>query len=219
MYNLDPAKIKQLHQQDMHTSNIIDKCKLKVNDNTHYYLDEHGITYRKIREGPHLFHTIMVPNTSQPYILYESHTVLGLNGSTRICNFIRRHYYWKKLHQHCNIYVQLCPQYQQVNLKEPQNINLHLPIPQFPISFISMDFPGPYCKTEKGYQYLLTGIRMLTNYVFMIPIRSNITEEVTKVYLMSVYSTFRGSKHILSDRESKYTSKELTSLANTLGFI
>ena len=34
-------------------------------------------------------------------------------------------------------------------LKEPQYINLHLPIPQFPMSFISMDLLGPHHGTKK----------------------------------------------------------------------
>ena len=74
--------------------------------------------------------------------------------------------------------------------KIPQYINLPLQIPQFPMSFISMDLLGPYHETEKENQYALTVICMLTNYVLMIPIRSKSTVEVIKAYLMDVYSTF-----------------------------
>ena len=38
-------------------------------------------------------------------------------------------------------------------------------------------------------------------------------------YLTGVYSTFRGSKYILNDRGSKFTSKQFTWLAKELGFI
>ena len=70
-----------------------------------YHLDKHGIIYRKIRDGPNIFHISMVPNAFQPYNLYESHNAVGHNDSTRLYHFIRRHYYWKELHQHCNKYV------------------------------------------------------------------------------------------------------------------
>ena len=79
--------------------------------------------------------------------------------------------YWKKLHQHCNKYVWSCPECQQVTSKEPQHISLHILIPQFSMSFISLDLLDPYCETERGNQFALTVICMLTNYVFMIPIR------------------------------------------------
>ena len=96
------------------------------------------------------FHTIIVPHTLQPYILYESLNVLGHNGPIRLYNFIKRCCYWKKLCQHCNKYVRSCSECQQVTLKEAQYVNLHLPILQFPMSVISMDPLCPYYKTIKG---------------------------------------------------------------------
>ena len=105
IYNLYPTKIKQLKQQDIHISKLLINVNQRKLNKKPYCLDEHGITYRKKRDGPNIFHTIMVPNTLQPYILYESHNALGHNGSTRLHNFIRGHYYWKKLCQHCNKYV------------------------------------------------------------------------------------------------------------------
>ena len=86
-----------------------------------------------------------------------------------------------------------------MTLKDPQCINLHLPIPQFPMSFINMDLVSPYRETKNENQYTLTVICMLTNYVLMIPIRSKSTEKVIKAYLTGIYSIFGGNKYILSD--------------------
>ena len=60
--NLDPEKIKWLQQQDEYITKLIDKCKSTENDKIPYHLDEHGITYRKIRDGPNIFHAMMVSN-------------------------------------------------------------------------------------------------------------------------------------------------------------
>ena len=60
---------------------------------------------------------------------------------------------------------------------------------------------------------------MLTNYMFMMSIRSKSMEEVIKAYLTCVYSTFRDSKYIWSDRGSEFTSKQFKWLARELGFI
>ena len=67
--------IKQLQQQDGHITKITEKCKSKKNDKTSNYLDEHGITYRKIMDRPNIFHAIMVPNTLQAYIYYMKATM------------------------------------------------------------------------------------------------------------------------------------------------
>ena len=50
------------------------------------------------------------------------------------------------------------------------------------------------------------------------PIRSKNTEDIIKTYLTGVYSTFRGSKYILSDCRSEFTSKQFDFLAKELGF-
>ena len=60
---------------------------------------------------------------------------------------------------------------------------------------------------------------MLTNYVFMIPIKSKTTEDVINAYLKYVYATFGSSKYIHSDRGGEFFSKQFTWLANELGYI
>ena len=82
-----------------------------------------------------------------------------------------------------------------------------------------MDIVRPFKETENGNQYALMVICMLTNYIFMIPIRSKSTEYIIKAYLTGVYSIFRGSKYILSDCGSQFTSKQFDVLAKELGFI
>ena len=90
--NLDPEKQSSYNNMG-HITKITKICKSKKNEKIPYYLDEHGITYRKIRDGPNVFHAILVPNALQPFISYKSHSPLGHNDSTRLYHFIRRHYY------------------------------------------------------------------------------------------------------------------------------
>ena len=103
---------------------------------------------------------------------------------------------------------------QQVTLKGPQYINFY-----FQMSFISMDLVGPKRETKNGNQYALTVICMLTNYVFMIPLRSESTKDIIKPYHSGVYSSFGGSKYILSDHGSEFTGNQFAFLAKELGFI
>ena len=70
-----------------------------------------------------------------------------------------------------------------------------------------MDLLGPYNENENGNQYALTVICLLTNYVFMVPIKTKTTEDIITTYSKHVYSTFGGSKFILSDRGGGFSSK------------
>ena len=87
---------------------------------------------------------------------------IGYNGSTWLYNFIKRHYFWRKLHHHHSKYVRSCPECQQVALKELHSVDLHLPIPPFPTSFICMDILGQCHEKENGNQCTLTVICTLT---------------------------------------------------------
>ena len=60
---------------------------------------------------------------------------------------------------------------------------------------------------------------MLTNYVFMIPIKSKNNEGIIKAYLKDVYSTFRGSTYILSDRGGEFTSTDWDDKAHTAAIV
>ena len=53
----------------------------------------------------------------------------------------------------------------------------------------------------------------------MIHFKPKSTEEVIKIYLKDVYSTFRGSKYILSDRGHEVISKQFTWLDQELEFL
>ena len=79
-----------------------------------------------------------------------------------------------------------------------------------------MDLVGPYREIENCNQYALTVICILTKYVYMISLRSQSTEDIIKAYRTGVYITFRGSKYILSDGGSEFTSKQFDFLAKKL---
>ena len=136
-------KVKHLQQQDTHITEIATKCKSRKWNKTLYFLEEHGIIFWKIKDRSNIFHAIMVPQIMQTHFLYLSHTALGHNGPTRLYNHIKRHYYWRKLH------VRSCPECQQVTVKECHYVDFHLHIPQFPMSFISMDILGQFHETTK----------------------------------------------------------------------
>ena len=172
------TKVKQLQLHDTHIAEIAIKCKPYQLDKTLYFMDLHGIVCKKKKMDKKPFIAILV-QTLQCYILYENHNALRHNGSTHLYNFIKRHYYWKRLHQHFNKYVRSCPECQQVNLKECPYIGLHLPT----LEFCSMDILGQYCETESRNQSTLTVMCMLTNFVFMISIRSKTMKEVITAYL------------------------------------
>ena len=90
----------------------------------------------------------------------------------------------------------------------------------FPMQFISMDLIGEFHPpTGRKQTYALTVICMLTGYVFCVPLKNKIAEEVTQAYIDNVYSKFGGSLNILSDNGTEFKNKVFEQVAKELGVV
>ena len=94
-----------------------------------------------------------------------------------------------------------------------------MPISRIPMETICMDLIGPLPETSSGNKFALTAICLLTNYVFMVPIPNKTTQQVIQAYLKHIYAQFGGSRYILTDRGSEFTSQMMHQLASELGFV
>ena len=81
-----------------------------------------------------------------------------------------------------------------------------MPISRIPMETICMDLIGPLPETSSVNKFVLAAICLLTNYMFMVPI-PNKTTQVIQAYLNHIYAQFGGSRYILMDRGSEFTSQ------------
>ena len=91
-------------------------------------------------------------------------------------------------------------------------------MPKVPVAYIAMDLLGEYSKKSLGHHYALTVICMLTLFVEVILIEDKKTETVIKDYLKYVYADKGGSKFVITDRGSEFSSKVMSYIAEQLGF-
>ena len=86
------------------------------------------------------------------------------------------------------------------------------------MQFISMDLIGEfYPPTSKKHRYALTVICMLTGYVFCVPLKTKMAEDVIQAYIDHIYSRFGGSLKILSDNRTEFKNKLFEHVAKELG--
>ena len=115
-------------------------------------------------------------------------------------------------------HIQRCYQCQRRNKQVVKYATLHFDVATFPMQLISMDLIGEFHPpTTKGKRYALTVICMLTGYVFCIPLKTKIAEEVLQVYIDNGYSKFGGSMKILSDNGTEFKNKIFEQVAKELG--
>jgi hypothetical protein len=92
-----------------------------------------------------------------------------------------------------------------------------LPIPTKPWDSIGMDFIGPFPES-KGFNYLWVVICRMTSMVHLIPVHTKITAtELSWVYHREIVRLHGLPSLIVSDRDSKFTSKWWRELHRILG--
>ena len=120
----------------------------------------------------------------------------------------------RDIQQHCKR-CQLCAKH---NIAKVKFEKTHFKVARQPLQFISMHLIGEFHPpSQQGHGYALTVICMHTSYVFCIPLKTKIAEEIVQAYLHHVYSKFGGSQKILSDNGTKFKNKLFKEVADQLG--
>ena len=173
----------------------------------------------KVRDDNKYFQVVLVPERLRKHILFELHDCFGHPGINKLYNYMQKYYYWPGIKCDCSKHVQSCKAYQTTKLKPHKLTYLSMPISRIPMETICMDLIGPLPETSLGNKFTLTAICLLTNYVFMVPIPDKSTQQVIHAYLKHVHAQFGGSRYILTDRGSEFTSQMMHQLASKLGFM
>lgn len=152
-------------------------------------------------------------------VLKQAHQTVGHFGVQKTIDYARRWFWWTSMTKDVITFCDTCDNCQRS--KAPYNKpygKLHsLPVPTAPWESIGMDFIGPFPEA-KGFNYLWVVICRLTSMVHLIPIRTTTTaSELSGIYLHEVVWLHRLPNSIVSDRDSKFTSKWRHELHRILG--
>jgi len=134
-------------------------------------------------------------------------------------DYIRQWYWWLQIHREVQKFCNSC----QVCLKAkedarpPQGLLHSLPIPTQPWQSIGMDFIGPFPEID-GYNYLWVVICHMINMVHLILVNTKTTaSQLSWIYLKEVVRLHGLPNSIVSDRDSKFTSKWWRELHRLMG--
>ena len=96
-------------------------------------------------------------------------------------------------------------------------MNLHLEIGTVPMHFLTMD-TIEIRDADSAYKYAFTLIDMLTNYVFVIPVKDTCGKTLVHEYIYKVYLTFGRTEKFLSDNGTSFINEHWNNLAKALAF-
>ena len=179
---------------------------------------EDGVIWTNNQQGERV---LCVPRENRliTQLLTKAHELVGHYGEQRTGEYLRHWYWWAQMAKSVRDFCKTCEVCQQTKTLNAKPMGrLHsLPIPRRPWDSIGMDFVGPF-PTSKGYDYLWVVICRLISMVHLIPVTTKITaSELSWKYLREVVRLHGLPSSIVSDRDSKFTSRWWKELHRVLG--
>ena len=152
-------------------------------------------------------------------MLDHGHRVVGHMGARITRDFLRRYYWWPSMTEDVHKFCESCGQCQMTKTsnQRPAGLLHSLPIPRKPWSSIAMDFAGPFPRVGE-FDYLWVVLCRLSSMVHLIPVTTTLTATKAADHFMSEVVRLHGlPDSIVSDRDTKFTSKFWTELHRLLG--
>lgn len=144
------------------------------------------------------------------YEVHDAHTA-GHLGRDKTLKLLRRLYYWPGMSTTVEHYVRTCPSCQKCKASNAKPLGLLKPltIPHGKWEQVSMDLITqlPVCQGS-GCDAIATFVDRLTKMIHVAPIKTSITaEELADVFLCTVFKHHGMPTAIISDRDTRFTSK------------
>lgn len=191
------------------------------NDYPHFVIKDKLIWTKNVQDDE----VLCIPSTNfgeqslAGVIIDQAHRAVGHFGAQRTSEYIRRWYWWPKVYGNTFSYCKSCEACQRAkgNSQKPAGKLHTLPLPTKPWDSIGMDFVGPFPES-KGYNYLWVIVCRMTAMVHLIPVHTKMkASELSWIYRREIVRLHGLPSSIVSDRDSKFTSKWWRELHRILG--
>jgi hypothetical protein len=194
----------------------------KKNEENPLFRIHNGLVWTQNRGGEEV---LCIPSaksletTIRARIVEQAHQVVGHFGSQRTSDYIRRWYWWPRIHSDVEKYCRSCEMCARSKgeCRAPAG-KLHLlPIATRPWELIGTDFIGPFLEVD-GFNYLWVVICRLSSMVHLILINTKTTAtQLSSIYMREVVRLHGLPSSIVSDRDPKFTSKWWRELHRIMG--
>lgn len=215
----DSEWIKVAQLQDPDICEIKDIILSGLNEpDTKTYFDNYdvkaGVVFRKTSEG----YRWVVPKMARFNIVRLCHDEQGHFGIDKTLEKVKSNYWFKHMRKFVEKYVNACLHciyYKSKRGRQPGFLN---PIPKEPIPFhtLHLDHIGPFVKSKKKNEYILTIVCGFTKFTVLEPMKDTKAKPVLKV-LDQLIAIFGVPVRIICDRGPAFKANRLRSYCEALG--
>ncbi|KAJ9561520.1 hypothetical protein OSB04_006680 [Centaurea solstitialis] len=143
-----------------------------------------------------------------------------VSGPVRAVSGLKEHYWWPGMKKDIATYVSKCLTCARIKAEhqKPSGLLQQPEIPEWKRERISMDFVTKLPKTKKGHDSIWVIVDRLTKSAHFLPIRESFSiDRLAQLYVDEIVMRHGVPISIISDRDSRFTSRFWQSLQAALG--
>jgi hypothetical protein len=145
-------------------------------------------------------------------ILHDAHDSIsaGHLGIDKTVEHMQRRFYWPRMRQDVQEYVRSCGSCQRNKKSTQKPIGKLCPteVPERRWEHVTMDFVSALPRTREGFDAIFVVVDKLTKQVVFVPTATDATAaDTARLYLKNVYRHHGLPRKIISDRDTRFTSK------------
>nr|GEY52828.1 reverse transcriptase domain-containing protein [Tanacetum cinerariifolium] len=160
---------------------------------------------------------LALPEGNDDFVVYCD---ASLQGSDKMYQDMKKLYWWPNIKAIITEYVVKCWTCSRVKAEcqKPSRLLVQPEIPMWKWERITMDFVSKLPKTSNGHDTIWVIVDRLTKPTHFIPTReTDSMETLTRLYIKEIVSWHGVPISIISDRDSRFTSRFWQSLQSALG--
>lgn len=203
--------------QDDKLKRLIDQLKngSAATEITNNYALVDDRLYRKTLHGNRL----VVPALARWKLVQMHHDDIGHVGFQKCADLIKKDYWFPKMTRFIKKYVTACLYcaYGKGDYGKKEGKLFPIPKPTEPMLMVHVDHLGPFCKTLKGYQYMLVVTDAFSKFVIAEPTRTVNSVETIRI-LKKIFSLFGYPTRLISDHGKAFTSRHFKQFSTNKQF-
>ena len=141
-------------------------------------------------------------------------------GADKMYKGLKEHYWWPGMKKDVAIYVSKCLTCARIKVEhqKPSGLLQQPEIPEWKWEQISMDFITKLPRTRKGHDSIWVIVDRLTKSAYFLPIREDFgIDRLAQLYVNEIVMRHGVPVSIISDRDSRFTSRFWQSLQKAMG--
>lgn len=142
---------------------------------------------------------LYVPGKYRTLAIEQFHEKLGHMALDKTYDSAKTKYYFPKMYQFINEYVEKCIVCQTKSAKQTRPLLQETPIPSYPFASIALDMVGPLPQTLSGNKYIVTFIDLYTGWPMAFPVPDKSAENIVHLIINEIFPVHGAPLQIVTD--------------------